>query len=282
MPSRNVQRSTQQSALSIQPRNDDQSDGLEEEQLSDVVEREQDIHSMSSTNKLCTALHASAPMKLCSLFLALFALLLAVPSQAADTKVFDVAHAADDHYNNLKSFKADFTEIYQGPGISRNESGTLWLKKPGRMRWEYRQPREKLFLTDSHTAFFYVPGERQARKTAIKNLDDIRSPLRYLLGKTKLEKELDGLSLAPDITPITTGDTVMRGIPKGMKDRISFVVLEITPAYQITRIVIQEVDGTTTEFRFSNMEENVPVQDSLFRFTPPPGVEVIEQSQIAP
>jgi len=201
---------------------------------------------------------------------------------AYQAKVSDVAHATDEHYNHLQTFKADFTEIYQGPGISRTESGTLWLKKPGRMRWEYRQPREKLFLSDSHNAFFYVPGERQARRTAIKNLDDIRSPLRYLLGKTKLEKELEGLSLAPDLGPLNAGDTVLRGVPKGMKDRISSVVLEITAAHQITRIVIQEVDGTTTEFRFSNMVENVAVQDSLFRFTPPPGVEIIEQNQLTP
>src|SRR5437879_12530330 len=101
---------------------------------------------------------------------------------AYQAKVSDVAHATDEHYNNLKTFKADFTEIYQGPGISRNESGTLWLKKPGRMRWEYRQPREKLLLTESHTAFFYVPGERQARKTAIKHLHHTRSPLRNFHG----------------------------------------------------------------------------------------------------
>lgn len=213
---------------------------------------------------------------------AVLCLALSGASWAFQVKVSDVAHATDDHYNRLQTFKADFTEIYQGPGISRNESGTLWLKKPGRMRWEYRQPREKLFLSDSHNAFFYVPGERQARKTAIKNLDDIRSPLRYLLGKTKLEKELEGLSLAPDVSPLNAGDTVLRGVPKDMKDRISSVILEITPAHQISRIVIQEVDGTTTEFRFANVQENVTVQDSLFRFTPPPGVEIIEQKQLSP
>src|SRR3954454_5008712 len=64
--------------------------------------------------------------------------------------------AIDDHYNRLKSFKATFVEIYQGGGITRNESGVLWLKKPGRMRWEYRHPREKLFLAYSQSAFFYV------------------------------------------------------------------------------------------------------------------------------
>lgn len=214
-----------------------------------------------------------------TLFLILVVVLLPLTSSAGT--VSQIAHATDEHYNNLKTFKADFTEAYSGPGISRNESGTLWLKKPGRMRWEYRQPREKLFVTDSHTAFFYVPGERQARKTPLKNLDDIRSPLRYLLGKTKLEKELQGLSLAPDLTPSKAGDTVLRGVPKAMKDRISEVVLEISPAFQIDRIILREVDGTVTDFHFANTEENVPVQDSLFRFTPPAGVEVIEESQIS-
>lgn len=192
-----------------------------------------------------------------------------------------VARGTDEHYDHLKTLKADFTEIYQGPGISRTESGTLWLKRPERMRWEYRVPREKLFLTDSHAAFFYVPGERQARKTPLKNLDDIRSPLRYLLGKTKLEKELEGLSLATDQSPIQAGDTVLRGIPKGMKDRVSGVLLEISPRFRIDRIVIREIDGAVTDFRFSNTQENVAVADSLFRFTPPAGVEVIEDNQIA-
>ncbi|HWG39671.1 MAG TPA: outer membrane lipoprotein carrier protein LolA [Candidatus Acidoferrales bacterium] len=210
--------------------------------------------------------------------LVLFLCALNARTQSPDVRA--VAHAVDEHYNRLKTFKAAFTEIYQGDGISRTESGTLWLKKPSRMRWEYHVPREKLFLIDSKTAYFYVTGDRQAKKTPAKDLDDLRSPLRYLLGKTKLEKELNGLSLAPDLTPLQPGDVVMRGIPKIMKDRVSEVVLEVSPSHQIHRIVIHGVDGTITDFRFSQIEENVPVQDSLFRFTPPPGVDTIEDSQV--
>lgn len=218
---------------------------------------------------------------LCSVLLVTaFALALSA-NPAPQTDVKATSEAVDQHYNRMKSLKSLFTETYQAPGISRSESGTLWLKKPGKMRWEYKEPQEKLFLTDSHTAYFYVPGERQARKTSIKNLDDIRSPLRYLLGKTKLEKELSGLSLAPDVPPLQPGDVVLRGVPKSMADRITEVVLEISPSHQIVRIRILEVDGTITDFRFSQIEENVPVQDSLFRFTPPPGVETIQDDRVA-
>lgn len=214
----------------------------------------------------------------------LFAILLMLgrtPTEARQGGAGATAHAVDEHYNHLKTFKAAFTEIYQGDGISRTESGTLWLKKPSRMRWEYHVPREKLFLIDSQSAYFYVTGDRQAKKTPVKNLDDIRSPLRYLLGKTKLEKELEGLSLAPDLSPLQSGDIVLRGVPKVMKDRVAAVILEVSAAHQIHRIVIHGVDSTITDFRFSQIEENVPVQDSLFRFIPPPGVETIEGTQVA-
>lgn len=203
-----------------------------------------------------------------------------VAPQAEAPKAPALARAIDSHYNALKTLKTDFTQIYQGPGVSRSESGVLWLKKPGKMRWEYHQPVEKLFLTDSQTAYFYVPGERQARKTSVKNLDDLRSPLRYLLGKTKLEKELEALSLAPDRKPLQPGDLVLRGIPKSLQDRVSEVLLEVNAQHQLVRILIQELDGTTTDFRFSQFAENVPVADSLFHFNPPPGVETIRDDRM--
>ena len=190
--------------------------------------------------------------------------------------VHAIAQAVDERYNHLRSLQAEFTEIYRGAGMERTESGTLWLKKPGKMRWEYRSPRDKLFLSDGRNAWFYVPGERQVRRTAVKKLDDLRSPLAFLLGKTKLEKELQGLSLAPDVTPLAAGDVVLRGVPKSLADRVSQVLLEITPDHWIGRILIEEVDGSVTEYRFSSPRENVDVPDQRFQFVVPDGVEVIE------
>ena len=187
-----------------------------------------------------------------------------------------IAAAVDAHYNHLRSLQAEFTEVYRGSGMERTETGTLWLKKPGKMRWEYRSPREKLFVSDGRDAWFYVPEDRQARKTAAKKLDDIRSPLAFLLGKTKLEKELQGLSLASDVTPMQPGNVVMRGVPQGLADRISEILLEVTAERQIARIVIQEVDGSATEYKFGGMKEDVAIADGRFAFTPPAGTETVE------
>ena len=125
-----------------------------------------------------------------------------------------------------------------------------------------------------------MPGEQQARRTPIKQLEDLRSPLRYLLGKTKLEKELDGLSLAPDQKPVNAGDVVLRGVPKGMRDRVEQTLLEISPDGLIDRIVVQELDGSITEFRFHQQKENVQIADQQFHFVPPPGVEVVAGTEL--
>ena len=195
-------------------------------------------------------------------------------SVAADVKT--LAAAVDAHYNHLRSLQAQFTEVYRGSGMDRTESGTLWLKKPGKMRWEYRSPKEKLFVSNGKDAWFYVPEDRQARKTEAKKLEDIRSPLAFLLGKTKLEKELQGLSLAPDVMPLQAGNVVLRGVPQALADRISEVLVEVTPAHQIARIVIQEVDGAVTEYRFGEMKEDVEIGDARFQFKPPAGTETVE------
>jgi len=200
----------------------------------------------------------------------------AIATAAPLPDVRAIARAVDERYNHLRSLQAEFTEIYRGAGMERTESGTLWLKKPGKMRWEYRSPRDKLFLSDGKEAWFYVPGERQVRRTAVKKLDDLRSPLAFLLGKTKLEKELQGLSLAPDVTPLTAGDVVLRGVPKSLAERVSQVLLEITPEHWISRISIEEVDGSFTEYRFSSQREDVAVPDQRFQFAVPDGVEVID------
>jgi len=190
--------------------------------------------------------------------------------------IHQVARAVDAHYNHLRSLESDFTEIYRGDGPERVESGTLWLKKPRKMRWEYRSPKEKLFISDGQVVWFYQPAERQLRKMAFRKLDDLRSPLAFLLGKTKLENELQGLSKAVDQSPLVPGDTVLRGVPQAMAGQVSAVLLEITPSNQIVRIVLEEADGATTEFRFARWKENVEMSDSHFQFTPPPGVETVE------
>ena len=208
-------------------------------------------------------------------------LVIALTASGVAKDVQAIAQGVDQHYNHIQTLKTDFTELYRGSGMERTETGMLWLakgglKKPGKMRWEYRSPREKLFVSDGKDAWFYVPDDHQARRTQARKLDDIRSPLAFLLGKSKLEKELQGLSLAPDVAPMTAGDVLLRGVPRVLAERVSEILLEVTPEHRIVRIVINEVDGSVTEYRFSNQKENEAISEGQFQFRPPLGTETVE------
>lgn len=206
--------------------------------------------------------------------------LTAMFAQAQDART--VAARIDARYNGMRTLSAQFTEIYSGGGLRRSESGTLTIKKPGKMRWDYATPTRKLFVTDGHTAWFYVPGERQARRTALKKLDDLRTPLRFLLGRTQLARELRGLSLARDLHPEAGGNVVLRGVPVGMQDRVAQMILEADDAGYVRRIVVEELDGSRTEFRLTAQRENLPLSDGEFSFRPPSGVEVMQSDRLNP
>src|SRR5271167_472855 len=127
-----------------------------------------------------------------ALFLSFCAPLCAV-AQSQDA----IARKVDEHYNHLSSLRAHYSERYSGMGMDRTEEGTLLLKKPGRMRWSYAAPVGKVFVLDGKFGWFYTPGDAQATRVPAKELDDLRSPLRFLLGHTQLQKELDGLTVTP-------------------------------------------------------------------------------------
>jgi outer membrane lipoprotein carrier protein len=182
-----------------------------------------------------------------------------------------IVRKVDDHYNRLTSLRARYSEHYAGMGMDRTESGTLLLKKPGRMRWTYDQPVGKVFVLDGKFAWFYTPGDSQAQRIPAKQLDDLRSPLRFLLGHTQLAKELDGLAVTP-----AAGGFRITGVPKGMSQRLKLLTLNVTSDGAIRAMRLEEVDGAVTEFSFTELHENMPAKDSDFLFVPPAGVSVVD------
>ena len=182
-----------------------------------------------------------------------------------------ILRQVDEHYNHLSSLKTHYVEHYSGMGMDRVEEGTLLLKKPGRMRWSYAEPVGKVFVLDGKYGWFYTPGDAQAQRVPAKELDDMRSPLRFLLAHTQLKKVLDGIAVVPE-----GGGFRISGVPKGMGERVKLLTLGVSAAGSIERMKLEEVDGAVTEFMFSEMKENVPVKDGDFVFVVPSGVSVVE------
>jgi outer membrane lipoprotein carrier protein len=193
-----------------------------------------------------------------------------LPAQALSAH--ELAQRVDRHYNQLHSLKTGFSESYEGLGIRRTESGTMLLLKPGRMRWDYSSPAGKLFLLDGKYAWFYARGDSQVQRIPAKQLDDLRSPLRFLLGHTELEKELSGLA----VQSAPNGQFALSGQPKGQEKRVARLTLTVTAEGTITGIEMEETDGALTRFMFSGEVPNAPVPAKSFHFTPPPGVPVVD------
>ena len=183
-----------------------------------------------------------------------------------------LAKRVDDHYNHLHSLKAAFDEQYEGLGMRRKESGTMLLRKPGRMRWEYSSTPGKLFVLDGKYAWFYAPGDSQVQRIPASQLDDLRSPLRFLLGHTKIESELESLKISSS----NSGQYTLSGIPKSQQKRIAKLTLQVTEDGTIQRIEINEVDGATTGFDFKDETPNPQIPESAFHFTPPAGIPVVD------
>jgi outer membrane lipoprotein carrier protein len=204
-------------------------------------------------------------------FLALW-MSLPLAAQSVAPSAVQLAAAVDHHYNVLHRLRVNFTESYQGMGMDRHESGVLLLEKPGRMRWNYAEPAGKVFVLDGKYGWFYTPGDAQVQQIPAKKLDDLRSPLRFLLGHAQLTKELAGLTMAP-----ADGDTFrLRGVPRGMEQRVRSLELVVSREGTIQSMTLEELDGSRTSFAFKDEQANPVIAADTFRFTPPAGVQVVE------
>jgi outer membrane lipoprotein carrier protein len=195
-----------------------------------------------------------------------------IPAQQNLPSAHELAARVDRRYDRLQSLKAGFSESYAGLGMTRTVSGTLSLRKPGRMMWQYSTPPGKIFLLDGKYAWFYTTGDAQVQRIPANELDDLRSPLRFLLGHTQLEKELTGLA----VTQAPNGCFTLTGQPKGQEKRVTRLALTVTAAGAINAIEVEEADGAITRFTFTGEQPDVEIPAETFHFTPPAGVPVVD------
>jgi outer membrane lipoprotein carrier protein len=221
----------------------------------------------------------------------LLTLALAALPAAATSNVETAVHALEARYHSAKTLKAVFFESYSDGGGGRSaESGTVYFSRPGRMRWDYESPEKKLFLVDGTNVWLYVPADRAASRAKLKESSDWRTPLALLVGKADLRKICRDLQVVTPTSsqaamagqPDSAGDTTLRCIPrdKPAGDTTQQVFLEMDPQNYLVRVVIHEAGNITTEFRFGNWQQDVPLTDSTFHFQPPPGVTIVDEESL--
>jgi outer membrane lipoprotein carrier protein len=194
---------------------------------------------------------------------------------AATADLPSLLKAVESRYNHAKTLQVVFHESYTGPGRPRRtESGTLLLRKPGRMRWDYTSPEGKLFVSDGKFLWLYTPNNNQVEKMKIKESDDMRAPLAFLLGKLHFDKEFRNIQAqaVADGTRITAE-------PK--TDNLPYTKVEfvVSPDNEIRSVQVTGYDRSILEFEFDREKLNPPLEAGLFRFQMPPGAQLVEDAQ---
>jgi len=213
--------------------------------------------------------------------LALVLTLAALRAPAGDPSapaLDDYIRKLESSYRNVKSLRAEFTQTHQWGTRIRVESGTVHFARGGRMRWDYREPSPKLFLATGKELILYVPAENQVTRSRVKASEDVRVPFRLLLSRLNFRRVFSRIEFVDSAIEVQPGSRALRAIPKqGEEAGYREVLLEITPTFDIRRLVITYADRSRMEFVFEQIKRNAAVSPSLFRFTPPPGAEIIDQ-----
>jgi outer membrane lipoprotein carrier protein len=196
-----------------------------------------------------------------------------LPAAASDTDA--LLKTIEARYNHTQSLRLDFSQSYAGTGRPvQKESGTLWLRKPGRMRWDYASPAGKVFISDGKDVVLYTPGDATAQKSKLKESEDMRAPLAFLLGKLDFKKEFRNFR-----TRVEGVKTWIVAEPKSQNLAYTKVEFLAMPDGQIERVRVTGQDQSILDFAFMSEQPNAPVSPSLFEFHPPPGVQIVEATQ---
>jgi len=216
--------------------------------------------------------------KLFALILAVAGLPQTVPRPSLPpNELNSLIAAVDKTFASMKDFSADFVQFSTNfVNQKQEDEGHLYLTKDKKMRWDYRKPEEKHYVTDGKTLYTYIPRSREVTKESVKESDADQIPLMFLLGRENLKKEF------PTITELKTNplfpeDRVLHLIPKRKLEGIASIDIEVNPRTKlIDRMVIWDMDKQSNDLIFTNIVINSNIPSDTFAFKTPPGVKVIQ------
>jgi len=198
-------------------------------------------------------------------------------SRAADSGAQDLAQSLQRKYDGIKDFSAEFTHTYRGGVLKKEivERGRLLVKKPGKMRWQYTAPEQKLFVSDGVKMYSYIPQDKQVIVTSIPPDDQITTPTMFLTGKGNLTRDFSASIVEPP-TGAPPGTRALKLVPKKPQREYDWLLLEVAPqTLQLRGLVTSDAQGGLSSFSFTNLKENTDVADKEFAFTIPRGVDVV-------
>ena len=204
----------------------------------------------------------------------------AAAQSAQGTSAQDLAQALQRRYDAIKDFSADFVHAYRG-GVLRKEiveRGHLLVKKPGKMRWEYAGPEEKLFVSDGVKLYSYIPRDKQVFVGSVPPDDQATTPTMFLAGKGNLTRDFSSSFVDP-AAGMPPGTRALKLVPKTPQRDYDWLVLEVAPqTLELRGLITVDAQGGQSTFSFTNLKENTGLSDKDFTFKMPRGVDVVTDS----
>ena len=194
---------------------------------------------------------------------------------AADPQLSGLLASVEARYNHAKTLQVLFQEQYTRQGEPhRAEGGRLQLRKPGKMRWDYSEPRGKLFISDGRYLYLYTPADNRVERMKLKETDDMRAPLAFLLGKLHFEREFHNLRAER----LGSGWRI-KAEPK--TEDLPYREVEFTVAQdgRIEEVKVTGYDQAILDFHFDQEKVDPPLSAELFQFHMPAGAQMTEEDQ---
>ena len=177
------------------------------------------------------------------------------------------------HYQATQSFSAKFTETITRVGAPpQQRQGTVYYRKPGRIRFDFTSPQPETLVSDGTTFYDYDSGLNQVMETPLRNVLKTRSAAAFLMGAGDLEREFDA---APGAASADNLQTVQL-TPKGGGDRIDLGMDQAN--FNIVSLQLNDALGNITLFHFDDIRINVPLEEALFAFKVPAGADIVSPS----
>ena len=184
------------------------------------------------------------------------------------------------YYDATKDLHAKFEQQLASQMTARPKKaeGEVWLKKPGKMRWDYAKPEKKLMVSDGATLWVYEPEDEQAFKQDM-HASTLPAQVSFLLGEAKLEKEFDITAAAGDDVKLAApgaGETVLKLVPKQGTTAYRYLLFSVDEKTgQVRKTVVLDQQGGTNTLAFTDVKQNSGVSDSKFNFSPPNGTKIL-------
>ncbi|MDY6853348.1 MAG: outer membrane lipoprotein chaperone LolA [Thermodesulfobacteriota bacterium] len=212
------------------------------------------------------------------LLAAIFALPALFPKLASSIALQEIIERVQNVYKGTKDFRAEFIQESTVKSINKTEvsKGRIYFKNPGKLRWDYDIPAKQEIVTDGKTLWMYVAQDRQVMINKLSDVYQSNTSTFFLFGMGDLKRDFDIHLIGSDSNTVEEG-YILKLIPREPQPNINELFLVIhNDTFQVKETYFYDFYENFIRIKFKNSMINRGLSDSLFVFTIPEGVEVLE------